>query len=277
MSDAPLSARPWRQISPAMLAPVAGVPTMLSAEEQQLYYWLARSRAGGPGPIADLGSFVGGSAARMALGLADGGLRGPVHMFDRFTVQPGVKQRILYAQGIPPFDGEDLLPLSQRLLAPWADRLRWHRGDILGKSWPANAHPIRLMTLDICKLPSVADHVTLTFLPHLREGAIVVQQDFLQWDQPWTPVQMLLLGDWLEPLVRVGSSLVFHCVRVPDREALAQATITDLDDAALIAGLDEAARAYAAFDVAEGLALAAEVVRRNPGIRKPWELKKPAA
>jgi len=90
-------------------------------------------------------------------------------------------------------------------------------------------------------------------------------------------VQMLLLGDWLEPLVRVGSSLVFRCVLVPDREALAQATITDLDDAALVAGLDEAARAYAAFDVAEGLALAAEVVRRNPGIRKPWELKKPAA
>lgn len=275
MTLAVLADRPWQQIDAATLARAAHVPTMLGREEQRLYYWLAREALAGEGAIADLGSFVGGSAARLALGMLDGGRRGRVHLFDRFTADERVKARLLYPAGVPPFAGEDAYPAARRLLAPFADRLRFHRGDIVTKTWPEGAGDIALMTLDICKLPRVSDIVAQRFLPHLRQGAIVVQQDFAAWDQPWTCAQTLLLTDWLEPLARVEDSLVLRCATVPTATALRAATIDDLDDRTLIVALREAAAVFAAQDAGAPIELMIEAVRANPGVRAPWLMRHP--
>lgn len=276
MTPVSLTERPWQQIDAATLARAAHVPTMLGPEVQQLYYWLAREAVGGEGAIADLGSFVGGSAARLVLGMIDGGRRGRVHLFDRFTADERVKARLLYPAGIPVFEGEDALHVAKALLAPFADRLRFHRGDVVTKTWPENAGPIALMTLDICKLPGVSDIVAQRFLPHLRKGAVIVQKDFAAWDQPWTCAQTLLLTDWLEPLVRVEDSLVLRCERVPTAEGLRGATIEDLDDATLIAALRQAQRAFADQEVEAQLDVMIEAVRLNPGIRAPWLMTHPS-
>lgn len=275
MTPDPFAERPWQQTDAATLAPVAHVPTMLGSEEERLYYWLAREAPGGEGAIADLGSFVGGSAARLALGMIDGGRRGRVHLFDRFTADERVKARLLYPAGVPRFEGEDAFHVARRLLAPFSDRLRFHRGEVVTKSWPEGAGDIALMTLDICKLPRVSDIVAQRFLPHLRQGGIVVQQDFTAWDQPWTCAQTLLLTDWLEPLVRVEDSLVLRCVTVPTARALQAATIEDLSDETLVVALREAASAFAAQDVAAHVEAMIEAVRANPGVRAPWLMRHP--
>lgn len=257
------------------LAPTAGVPTMLSREEERLYYWLAREGMGGSGAVADLGSFVGGSTARMAQGLVDGGLGDPVHLFDRFTASEKVKHRLFYRAGILAFEGEDILPLSRQLLAPWADRLHWHRGEIETLAWPDDAPEIRLMTLDLCKVPGPSDHVARTFLPRLRLGAYVNQQDMTQWDQPWTAVQMLLLTDWLEPVGFAGTSMVFRCTAIPTARDLRHAEIADLDDETLIGGLEEAKQRFATLAWPQTFDRLIAAVRANPGIRKPWQMKPP--
>lgn len=275
MTRVSLADRPWRQVDADVLAPVAHVPTMLGIEEQRLCYWLAREALAGEGAIADLGSFVGGSAARLLLGMIDGGHRGRVHLFDRFTADERVKAWLLYPAGVQAFEGEDAFPVARALLEPFADRLRFHRGDIVTKSWPENAGDIALMMLDICKLPRVSDIVAQRFLPHLREGAIVVQQGFAAWDQPWTCAQTLLLTDWLEPLARVEDALVLRCLKVPTAEALQDATVEDLDDDTLVEALREARQVFAAHDVAAQVGLMIEAVRANPGVRAPWLMTHP--
>lgn len=275
MTPHTLANRPWQLLDAATLAPAAHVPTMLGPEEQRLYYWLAREAVGGAGAIADVGSFVGGSAARLVLGMTDGGHSGRVHLFDRFTADERVKRRLLYPAGVAPFAGANALPVAQALLLPFIRHLRFHPGEIETMPWPGDAGQIALLALDICKLPRVADIVAQRFLPHLRKGAIVVQRDFSAWEQPWTCVQTLLLTEWLEPVTRVGNTLVLRCRLVPDAADLRQATVADLDDATLIEGLRMAASAFAAHDAAEPIALMIDAVRANPGIRAPWRMRHP--
>lgn len=249
---------------------------MLTREEERLYYWLAREGMGGQGAIADLGSFVGGSTARLAQGLVDGGRDEPLHLYDRFTVAEKQKERLFYRNGIAPFTGEDILPLSRQLLGPWSDRLTWHRGEIETQVWPADAPEIRLLTLDLCKVPGPSDYAARTFLPHLRVGAYVNQQDMTSWDQPWTAVQMLFLTDWLEPVAFAATSMLFRCKRVPTAREVEGVGISDLDDDMLISGLEEAKRAFTAFSWPSTFDLMIAAVRANPGIRQPWRMKWPA-
>ena len=274
MTSPDFSKAPWRAIDAQRLATAAIVPTMLPLEEQKLYYWLARERIGGPGAIADLGSFVGGSAARLGQGLEDGGwYRDIIHLYDRFTANEHVKARLLYPGGVAPFEGNDIYGLSHDLLFRWAEQMRWHRGEIATMGWPDDAGEIRLMMMDICKTPADTDHVTRTFLPHLRRGGVVNQQDMLQWDQPWTAVAMLLLTDWLTPIGAAGSSLLFRCERVPTAADMRHVEVSDLDDNALIAGLAEARKAFAAFVPGRFFDRMIAGIRANPGVRKPWMMK----
>lgn len=273
--DTALASGPWRMIPDRLLAPAATVPTMMTREEERLLYWLARERVGGAGVIADLGSFVGGSTARLAHGAADGGWPDQIHLFDRFTGADGVKRRLLYPGGVAPFAGEDILSLSQQLLAPWEDRLHWHPGEVRTQRWPAEAGSIALLILDLTKVPATSDFVARTFLPRLQPGAIVVQRDMMLWNQPWTTVQMLLLGDWLKPIARAQTSVVFRCSAVPQARDLAGTEIGDLDDDMLLAGIDEARTAFAAFGWKASFDLMAAAVKANPGRREPWKMRDP--
>ncbi len=59
---------PWDDVTNTQLAPARHVYTMLNfAEEQMLYYLAAQSR--NRGAVLDLGCYLGGSTARLALGL----------------------------------------------------------------------------------------------------------------------------------------------------------------------------------------------------------------
>lgn len=274
---AEFSQEPWRRIPDAVLSASDAVPTMLHRQEQKLYYWLTRNEIGGPGSIVDLGSFVGGSTARMAQGAADAGSAAAVHAYDRFTVDPRTKQSQLYAKGVAPFEGNEMRPLAEALLRPWADRITLHQGDILQQGWNPGDGPIAVLALDACKTPELTDHIARTFYPHLVAGrSVIMHQDFLQWDQPWLPAHMLRLGRCFQPLAFVrNTTMVFRCVEVPLADDLAGARVLDITDAQMIEAIDETRRHFKGWGIGRDLMRMGEGVRLNPNERLHWKMTPP--
>ena len=272
---AALAARPWVRLLDRALGQARDVPTMLSVEEQKLYYWLAAFWAEGAGAIVDLGCFAGGSTARLAEGARVASHGGAVHAFDRFTADETAKARILYPQGVTAFEGTDILPLARRLLAPWEARLTLHRGEIEAADWTGG--PIELLVMDASKTAETGDAMAEIFFPHLIAGrSLIVQQDYLHWSQPWVPAQMEALAEFVRPVAHAPrDTVVFLVERVPDAAALAAARIADLDDAALDAHLASAAARLEGFGLAPRLAEMRAALAANPGERRAFAFTRP--
>lgn len=268
-------AAPWRQVTNAQLRPAAGAPTMLHRNEQRIYYWLTRNQIAGPGAVVELGSFVGGSTARLGQGLNDAGSDAALHAYDRFTADPAAKAKHLYAHGIAEFAGKDILPLARRLLAPYAARLHLHAGDIMEQSW--TGEPIALLLLDACKTPALTDHIAAQFFPSLVAGrSIINQQDFLEWNQFWLPCQMLMLQDHFRPIAAPGGgSVLYLCTRVPSLADLRAARVTGLDDAALAEAIRTSMARYRGWGLGRHLRMMLEAIAMNPGERLPWRMRSP--
>lgn len=269
--------RPWRGVGARLLAPAAHVPTMLHPHEQQLYYWLTRHQVGGAGAVVDLGAFAGGSTARLAQGLADAGSPALLHAYDRFTADERVKKHYLYPAGVAPFEGNDIAPLAQKLLSPWADRIRLHRGEIQTIGWNPDDGPIAVLILDACKRPDWTDSMAASFYPHLVAGQSVINhQDFLQWNQFWLPPHMLLMADFFAPLAFVrGTSLLFRCTRTPSAAEIAERRVAALDDAQLTEALRDAKRRFRGWGMGAMLTRMIEAIRLNPGERRHWQMQAP--
>jgi hypothetical protein len=270
-----LSARPWRRLIERALGPAHDVPTMLSTEEQKLYYWLTAFWAEGAGAIVDLGCFAGGSTARLAEGRRVAGLTPAIHAFDRFTADAHTKEAILYRQGVAPFDGDDILPLAQAALAPWAPDIVFHRGEIDRMDWQGGA--IELLVMDASKTVESGDAMAATFFPHLVPGdSLVVQQDCLHWSQPWVPAQMERLGACFRPVAHAPrDTVVFLCERAPGAQELAAARIAPLDDAALDASLAAAGAWLAPLGLAGRIEQTRGSLAANPGKRRAFQFVKP--
>lgn len=275
----PFADQPWRDVANSVLKQADKVPTMLHRQEQKLYYWLTRNQIGGAGAVVDLGAFAGGSTARLAQGLEDAGNPAMLHAYDRFTVDPVTKQKYLYANGIAPFDGNDLLPLARRLLAPWAHRLTLHPGEIQDIGWDPAHGQIAILVLDACKRTEWTDYTAQTFYPHLVAGKSVINhQDFLQWNQPWLPPHMALMADFFEPLAFVrGTSLLFRCVRVPDVQDLQARSVAAMSDDQMIDAIRDTKRRFRGWGIGSELERMIASIRLNPGERRHWEMKPPPA
>ncbi|MEM8741586.1 MAG: class I SAM-dependent methyltransferase [Pseudomonadota bacterium] len=216
---------PWRGAPGRVPDRAAQVPTMLCEDESRLLYWLTHRWARGEGAVCDLGCFAGGSTARLAAGLAAAGLDSPVHAFDFFTASPDHKEKFLYANGIPRFDGEDMLPVVRRMLAPWGRRLMLHPGDVTEAVWTGGA--IEVLFIDVMKTPETADAIARIFYPALIPGrSVIVHQDYQHWRQPWIAAQMQALRAAFRPVAwaREGS-VVFAVDRVPRAVELGRRSI----------------------------------------------------
>lgn len=266
---------PWLALPASALGPEAAVPTMLSPEEQALYLWLGSHWARGAGAVVDLGCFVGGSTARLAEGLARAGLPGEVHAYDRFTAKEATKRGQLYARGIPRFEGNDLLPLATRLLAPWKDRVRLHRGDLAMAAWDGG--PIEILTLDASKTPEAMDAMAQAFFPALIPGqSIIVQQDFLHWRQPWVIAQMELFAGHFRPVAHCPrDTMVFLCTRPIDATALEIGRIAGMEDSVMLSHLADARLRYRPFGLAPQVRATIRALRANPGQRIAWKFRRP--
>ena len=264
------SGTPWRDIADQIPQRARAVPTMLKAEEQALYFWIARDWAKGAGAIVDLGCFAGGSTARLAAGAEAAGYAAEIHAYDRFSANEKTKENTLYPQGVAPFEGEDIRPLAERLLAPWADMIALYPGDLLQSRW--HGGPIEVLAVDAAKSARAADRIADRFFPALiPAGSLIVQQDFLHRRQPWLIAQMHLLAGAAVPVAFCAHDCVaFLVTEQIDRDRLAAARVEHLDDDALIGILTDAAESPALAPVADRIAGAIHAVRANPGERRAW-------
>lgn len=270
-----LTHSPWQRMSIRALGRARRVPTMLSEQEQKLYYWLTAFWAEGRGAVVDLGCFAGGSTARLAEGAAVAGHGAALHAYDRFTADPAVKAAVLYPQGVPAFPGRDIFPLAQRALSPWP-AVTLHRGEIELMPWDGG--PIEILVVDAAKTARSMDLMSCHFLPHLVPGeSLVVQQDLLHWSQPWIAAQMELLRDCFTPVAHAPrDTVVYLCHRVPGMDELHRATTADLSDARMLELLDAARTRLAPLGVAEPVARLQASLLHNPGRRRAYEFQRPA-
>ncbi len=267
------ASEPWRDMDETALGPARYVPTMLSPMERLLYVWTTETWAKGHGAIVDLGSFVGGSTALLAEGQRRAGRTAPVHAFDRFGASPSVKELILYPAGIQPFDETDILPLSKRLLAPWAPHVTFHKGQIEDHIWLDGL--IEVLAIDAGKTAKGLDRMAEIFFPALIPGrSVVLQQDFLHWKVPWIPVQMERMANWFRPVaVCPKDTVVYLCTKEVDEAALEAGRVGHLSDEDLLEGINSARQRLRHWDVDARLVAMAEAVTLNPGQRKAKRFK----
>ncbi|MEM6589967.1 MAG: hypothetical protein AAF641_16090 [Pseudomonadota bacterium] len=282
---------PWDAFTAETLGQAALVPTMLNVKEQSFYVWLGRDWASGAGAIVDLGSFAGGSAACLAEGVAQAKRAQVVVGYDKFGLQdyPGFKDRCANYWSVPPasqskFDPpempesvpNDLLPLAELFLSPWGDGIQLHKGQIEEVTWDAG--PIEVLVMDASKTAATMDRMSATFFPHLIPGrSIVVQQDFLWWQQPWIAAQMALLTEYFTPVAYVPRySVSYLCTKTPPSKMLQDLQVAQMRDGQIIAAIREAKTQLQAFDIERPLRRLIKAVRANPGERKAYKMQKPA-
>lgn len=282
-----LQAEPWKALGIADLGPAALVPTMLNIDEQTYYVWLTRDWATGEGAVVDLGSFAGGSAACLAEGVAQSGRNQTVFGFDKYVVDDFDLFRERYERylavdpalscglvprPLPMFSGNDLSPLVRFFLEPWGKGFSLCKGQIEEAEWQEG--DIEVLVMDASKTAETMDKMSRTFLPHLIPGrSVLVQQDFLWWQQPWIAAQMALLADFFVPVAHVApGSVSFLCTRRPDPETLARINLAAAEDKAMIKMLREAKKQMKPLGIDRSMRRLIEGVKRNPGIRKAFQM-----
>lgn len=207
----------WRQ-QPLPTA-CTKVPTMLLPEELRLLNYLAQDVYRGDGAIVDAGSFLGGSTVALAEGLrrnrrwtATGGK--PIHSYDRFEVEAWTRG-VYFPEDVAA--GSSFREQFDRNIAPYADLVEVHAGDVQGHAWRGG--PIEILFIDVAKHWTVSDWVTWQFFPHLIPGrSLVVQQDYLyhHW-VAWLHVTMELYADYFEYVcdTEVNSAVFLNTKPIP--------------------------------------------------------------
>lgn len=270
----PFSDAPWNDADIRREESRITVPTMLAVDERRFYYWAARDWARGAGALVDLGAFAGGSTARLAAGAAAAGHGASVHAYDRFTAKEQTKQNVLYAAGVPVFEGRDILPLAKAFLAPWGAQTQFHVGHIPDLGWPGGR--IEILAIDAAKIATTTDLIAAQFLPSLIPGrSLVIQQDFLHWSQPWLVAQMWRLRDYLRPVAYAPrDTVVFLCTEAVTSGALDLAAISEATDSELLQDIramrDTLPEAWALNPRFRRMVAG---LRANPGERIAWKMR----
>jgi len=279
---------PWSLLRVEDLGEAVFVPTMLSYDEQRYYVWLTREWSRGDGVIVDLGAFAGGSTACLAEGQRQAGRNAPVHGYDKFLVndfsvfrkrcdaymaRPPASDSTLTPPELPESHGDDLRPVVQKFLSPWAKDLHLHKGQIEEETWDRGA--IEVLVLDASKAADTTDRMSEVFFPHLIPGrSIIVQQDFLLWQQPWIAAQMALLTDFFEPVAYVPNySVSFLCKKGLDAETVRRANTADLSDKEMQDRIRQMMPELEKFDLQPRLRKLIRAIRENPGRRKAYQFK----
>ena len=269
------SAVPWSGLRLDNYPDAKRVPTMLAVPEQQFYIWIAHHWASGEGAIADLGAFVGGSTARLAAGAKLGQRSPEIHAYDHFTANEKSKRQFLYKHGVPEFEGEDILPLAMSFLQPWEETIHFHRGPIQKIGWCGD--PIELLVIDVFKKVRLIGPIVEHFFPSLVTGqSLVIQQDYMHWAQPWICAQMARLAHVFEPVAFAEpDSVAFHLRRDLTVDDIEAASLRNLTDEELLQGVIAAKDVFEEWGLVDNHIEFVEVVKKNPGIRAPWQMKRP--
>lgn len=216
-----VNVQPWR-------APDAQAgsyaPGMLGLDERRLLYHLARNNYTGEGAVVELGAFCGASTCCLAAGLKDNPLAASrqVDSFDNFIASEPYLVDFLRAQFAETVElGQSFEAVYRRSVAPFADRVRVHKGDLLDQTWPAD-DPIEILFVDVAKTLALSGKVLTEFFTRLINGkSLVIQQDFYHPTAYYLPVVMDFLADYFT-IIETGRdwSVVFQLETAIPREKL---------------------------------------------------------
>lgn len=185
------------------------VRSMLTPAERDHLFHAARDRFTGAGAILDLGTWLGGSTAALAAGLAsnpDRRARGQrVHAFDLFELNSYLKEHYPYPELASIPVGASFLPAFERNIAPWAAHVEAHAGDFTRFEQPLG--PVELVHVDIMKNWALTNAVLRKFFRDLIPGvSMVLHQDFVHYNTVWIHLVMYRLRAHFEPVAHVPGS-----------------------------------------------------------------------
>jgi hypothetical protein len=231
----------WRRT--AVPVEIANVTTMLIPDELRLLHHLGRNYASGAGAIVDAGCFFGGSTVALASGLRRNPVRGlRIDSYDRFEVEEWTRG-IYFPESTPA--GTSFRDQFDRNVAPYADLINVHAGDITSQPWTGG--PIEILFIDVAKNVEVCDWVTWQFFPHLIPGrSLVIQQDYLyhHW-VAWLHVTMEYYADYFEYVCDTGiNSVVFLNTKKIPEDVLRRDTVASLSIDEKRALMDRAASRF---------------------------------
>jgi hypothetical protein len=223
---------PWRdEASPDL----AGVPTMISAEERTYLHWLARCAWRDAGHVLEVGPWLGGSTLCLAAGMRARGAaaRHRLHAVDNFLWRPFMEERA--ALGLRP--GQSFEARFRANLAGYADLVTVHAASLPDEpipddpeaaaqrdgaggerplfAWDARER-IEILFIDGAKSWRGMRHLLLAVGASLQPETLLVCQDFKYWGCYWVPMILGLLSDALEiaHVVRAGDTVSFR-LRAP--------------------------------------------------------------
>jgi hypothetical protein len=215
------NAQPWRAPDAQAGSYALG---MLGLDERRLLYHLARNSYTGEGSVVELGAFCGASTCCLAAGLRDNPLASGrwVDSFDNFIAsEPYLVDflRTQFRETVKP--GKSFEAIYRRSVAPFADRVRVHKGNLLDQKWPDD-DPIEILFVDVAKTLALSGKVLTEFFTHLIPGkSLVIQQDFYHPTAFYLPVVMEFLSDYFT-IIEAGRdwSVVFKLEAAIPRDKL---------------------------------------------------------
>jgi Methyltransferase domain len=216
-----VSVQPWRAPDAQAGSYALG---MLGLDERRLLYHLARDNYTGEGAVVELGAFCGASTCCLAAGLRDNPLAAgrSVDSFDNFIASEPYLVDFLRTQFRETVElGKSFEAIHRRSIAPFADRVRVHKGNLLDQTWPAN-DPIEILFVDVAKTLALSGKVLTEFFMRLIPGkSLVIQQDFYHPTAFYLPVVMHFLSDYFT-IIEAGRdwSVVFKLETAIPREKL---------------------------------------------------------
>ena len=239
--------------------------------------WVAREYYTGLGAIVELGSFIGGSTARLAWGLSarDRPVQGKIFAYDRFQCAEKDKEKLLYKKGLEPFIGEDILGISKSLLSEYSDHIVFCPGDVLDAKWTGG--DIEILFVDVSKSYDLNDVILEQFFPSLVSGvSIVIQQDFLLNRTPWIVAAMDALRDCFDLVAYTEeNSAIFLCLRRPSVEQLSRAMSLNLTPERIEKAYRSYIREFPAERQKEILAHALLTFQEQQSVSEAWRFKPP--
>lgn len=229
------------------------VRSMLSTHEIALCYALAALNWNGD-DIVDLGPLMGASSWAFAKGLSDAGQTcetPPIHSFDLWKSFEGYQN---YLSRFPTGGAASVLGQWTRTVEGYHHLLEPHQGDFLDFTW--DGRPIGILFVDLAKSVALNNHVIRSMFPCLRPGAILIQQDYVHFNEYWIHMEMARLRDFFEPCYTLRGATQFYRCITPVPQDVANASSSELPYEEQVKLLDDE-RARAIGPVQEVLKCAA--------------------
>lgn len=223
---APAAPPPWLSLAASVdtSSPISG---MIEPVERLMLYWAARDFWQGDGEIVEIGCFAGLSTSFLAKGMRDNPAavtkHKRLHVFDLFQI-PGYNTAY-YCQllGLAEDYRGSFQQVFERNIAPYADSIAIHPGDLMARSW--QGRPIEIVFLDCAETEEFFDHVFRSFFRSLIPGrSLIILQDFFYHRSYFLPLFLMRFAAHLEQVGIAGTSLVLRHTRPFAEDAFGRPT-----------------------------------------------------